>query len=82
MGGKIRVINPRGDERCILNAGQALRISKRCLTELTCKMFNSQHLHLIASIDNAVFILIVLFSPPAVRLEGVIVDATWFLFQL
>ena len=45
-------------------------------------MFNSLHLHLVASIDDAVFILIVLLSPPAVSLEGVIVDAAWFLFYL
>ena len=45
-------------------------------------MFNSLHLHLVASIDDAVFILIVLLSPSAVSLEGVIVDAAWFLFYL
>ena len=44
-------------------------------------MFSS-HLHFIPSVDNTVFILVVLFSPSAVGLEGVIVDATRFLFHL
>ena len=44
-------------------------------------MFSS-HLHFIPSVDNTVFILIVPFSSSAVGLEGVIVDATRFLFHL
>ena len=80
MGREIRMINPRGDKRCVLDAGQALRTLNSTFF-LMYNMFNSQHLHLVASIDNAVFILSVLFSPPAVSLESVIVDAAWFFFH-
>ena len=74
------MINPRGDKRCVLDAGQALQDIKQCLKN--CTMFNSQHLHLVASIDDAVFILVVLFSPPAVSLERVVVDTARFLFYV
>ena len=40
------------------------------------------HLHLVASIDNTVFILVVFASSSAVGLEGVVVDAARFLFYL
>ena len=77
MACEVCVVDPGGDERRVLNACHALRRSKMIINH---NLFVS-NLHFIASVDNAVLVLLVRLPSSAIGLERVVVDAAGVLLD-
>ena len=77
MACEVRVVDPGGDERRVLNACHALRTSIMIMRN---NLFGS-NLHFIASVDNAVLVFVVSLPSSAIGLERVVVDAAGVLFH-